>query len=125
MERRNRFSPHRALRVYVAGPYTGGDVAWNVARAMDVADQLLSAGLAPFCPHLSHFLHLHHPHGYETWMALDMAWLAACDVLVRLPGDSPGADREVAEAEQLGIPVVLLPDLAGDDAAARVREALR
>jgi hypothetical protein len=117
--------PHRRTRVYVAGPYTGGDVAQNVARAMDVADELLSAGFAPFCPHLSHFLHLHHPHGYETWMDLDMAWLAACDVVLRLPGVSPGADREVAEAEALGIPVAYLSAAQGANAADQVREALR
>lgn len=122
----NRFSAHRRTRVYVAGPYSGGDVAQNVARAMDIADDLLRGGFAPFCPHLSHFLHLHHPHDYETWMALDMAWLAACDVLVRIPGESPGADREVAEAEAIGIPVVILRDVYPDASAAdQVREALR
>lgn len=115
---------HRRTRVYIAGPYTGGDVAQNVARAMDVADELLSAGFAPFCPHLSHFLHLHHPHEYETWMDLDMAWLAACDVVLRLPGVSPGADREVAEAHEIGIPVVYLPAAPGASASEAVREVL-
>jgi hypothetical protein len=114
---------HRALRVYVASVMTEGDVAANVRAACDVADDLLRGGLVPYLPHLDHFWHLIHPHDYETWMALDFAWLAACDVLVRLPGASPGADREVAEAEHLGIIVVQLEP--GRRASAQVREALR
>lgn len=102
---------------------TVGDVATNVRAAMDAAEGLLRGGFAPYLPHLDHFWHLVHPHDYETWLALDFAWLAACDVLVRLPGDSPGADREVAEAEHLGILVVQLEQ--GRSAAAQVREALR
>jgi len=88
--------------------YSGGDVAVNVARAMDCADALICAGFAPVVPHLSHFLHMHHPHGYETWMEIDFALLPVCAVLIRMPGDSPGADREVLRAVELGIPVVHL-----------------
>jgi hypothetical protein len=35
-----------------------------------------------------------------------------CDALLRLPGDSPGADEEVKMASELGLPV-----LTGLDAA--------
>ena len=35
---------------------------------------------------------------YETWMEYDLAWLGACEALLRLPGHSPGADREVRYA---------------------------
>ena len=40
------------------------------------------------------------------WMPDFLLWLASCDELVRLPGESAGADREVSEARRLGIPVV-------------------
>jgi hypothetical protein len=46
-----------------------------------------------------------HPHAYETWLTLDLIWLATCDAVWRLPGVSAGADREVAEAQRLGLPV--------------------
>lgn len=93
------------MRVYVAGPYTQGDVAANVRNAILAGDALLEAGHAPYIPHLSHFQHLLCPREYEVWMRLDFVWLRACEALVRLPGTSAGADREVAEARRLGLPV--------------------
>lgn len=101
------------MRVYIAGPYTGGDVARNVANAILIGDAVLKLGHTPHVPHLNHFWHLLHPGGYEQWMGLDLEWLAVCDVLLRLPGESPGADREVAEARRLGLPVATLKHLAG------------
>jgi len=95
-------------RVYIAGPYTGGDVGANVHEAMEVASALLSAGYAFYCPHLSHFVHIQHPQPYERWMALDIAWLEVCAAVIRIPGHSPGADREVEFAVKRGIPVVEL-----------------
>jgi hypothetical protein len=95
----------KPIRVYVAGPYTKGDVAVNVKRAMDMALELLDGGYAPYCPHLTHFLHIHYPHAYDEWLALDLEWLECCEAVVRLPGESAGADREVARAIELGLPV--------------------
>lgn len=99
----------QALRhVYVAGPYTADDhegVELNVARAIHAGNRLLDAGVWPYVPHLSHFQHAAKARGYEEWMALDFAWLRKCDALVRLPGKSSGADREVALAGEIGMPV--------------------
>jgi hypothetical protein len=92
-------------RVYVAGPISKGDVGANVHLAIVAGDRLLAAGYAPYVPHLSFYWHIHTPHDYEVWMALDFAYLAVCDALVRLPGESPGADREVAFAKEHGITV--------------------
>jgi len=102
---RNLVHGHKPVRVYVAGPYSQGDPEANTYRAMAEADKLLAAGYCPYLPHLSHFHHLQHPHDYETWMRLDFAYLAVCDVLIRIPGPSPGADREVKVAKERGIPV--------------------
>ena len=93
------------MRVYIASPYTLGDVEANVAKAIDAATELLDAGFVPYCPLLCHFWHMQRPRPYETWMALDMAWLEVCDCVLRLPGESAGADREVARAAELGKPV--------------------
>lgn len=99
------------LKVYIAGPYTHGDPAVNVGAAMDMFHRLADGGHYPHCPHLSHFLHLRRPRDYEEWMTHDFEWLDVCDVLVRLPGKSPGADREVERANARGIPVLLLDSL--------------
>jgi hypothetical protein len=92
-------------RVYVAGPYSQGNVNRNVAAAMAVGAQILDAGHTPFVPHLSHFWDVSHPRDYEVWMAWDLAWLRQCDALVRIAGPSSGADREVACAREMKMPV--------------------
>lgn len=93
------------LHVYVAGPLTKGDYIGNIRNACQFADALMAHGFWPFVPHLSALWDLVSPHGYEDWMALDFAWLKKCDAVFRFPGESPGADREVKLANELGIPV--------------------
>jgi hypothetical protein len=92
-------------RVYIAGPYTKGDVAVNVRNAFEAATRLADLGFAPYVPHTTHFWHMMFPHPYEFWLALDDEFLSVCDVLLRLPGESNGADKEVETAFQRGIPV--------------------
>lgn len=91
--------------VYIASPYTKGDVAVNVRTSIDAADEIASWGFAPFCPLLTHFWHMVHPHPVDFWYAQDLKWLERCDALVRLPGESSGADAEVKRAIELGLPV--------------------
>lgn len=92
-------------RVFVSGPYSAPDMAVNVAMAMRAGCDLIAAGCAPHVPHLSHFLHMQEPQEYEVWMEVCFAFVEASAAVLRLPGHSPGADRECALAEQLGIPV--------------------
>lgn len=92
-------------RIFISGPYTQGDRSENVRNAIWMADFLLSAGHAPYCPHLTHFQDLLFPRPWEVWMRLDEAWLLQCEAVFRLPGESRGADRECALAERHGIPV--------------------
>jgi nucleoside 2-deoxyribosyltransferase len=92
-------------KIYIASPYTIGDVAVNVRNQIEAADQLIEHGFAPFAPLYSHFQHMIYPRPYEQWMELDLIWLPACDAVLRLPGESKGADVEVKKAEELGIPV--------------------
>ncbi len=93
------------LKVYVAGPYTHGDCAANVANAIAVGDWLARHGFVPFVPHLTHLWHLILPHPVEFWYDYDNEWLPDCNVLLRLDGESVGADAEVKLAQQLGKPV--------------------
>jgi len=92
-------------KIYVAGPYTKGDVAQNVASALTAAEELVARGFAPFVPHLTHFWHIFHYHPYEFWLSLDKEFLLCCDGLLRLPGVSNGADEETATAIDAQMPV--------------------
>lgn len=93
--------------VYVAGPYTRPDPVANTHAAIRLADELIEAGkVTPVVPHLTLVWHLVSPRAdVEFWYSLDLALVARCDALLRMPGASMGADREVAFAEKRGIPV--------------------
>lgn len=100
------------IRVYIAGPYSNGEVEGedvreaNCKKAMVVAAELLMEGFTPFCPHLTHYLDLAHPGiSYDRWMEYDKQWLKQCHALLRLPGESCGADLEVLWAFQENIRV--------------------
>ena len=92
-------------KIYIAGPYSTGDVAINVRKAMDAWEELFNLGYAPFIPHTSHFIHMVHEHPYLEWLDYDNEWVPVCNVLLRIPGKSSGADKEVELAKSLGIPV--------------------
>lgn len=92
-------------RLYIAGPYSAGDPMANIRRALEAADEALARGWLPFVPHLSGFWHFHSPKPWEDWVRMDLAWLEVCDALLRLAGESPGADIEVKYARELGLPV--------------------
>lgn len=105
LERRLATRSTKLPTIYIASPYTLGDPAVNVKRQIDTADELITAGFAPFTPLLSHFQHMIHPRPYEDWTKLDFKWVEVCDCLLRLEGESKGADAEVALALELGKPV--------------------
>lgn len=92
-------------RVYVSGPYSVGDPEENVRNAINAGNRLFKAGFAPFIPHLSHYWHAMTPKPWEDWIKLDLALLPAFDILLRIEGESRGADLEVATAEKLGIKI--------------------
>ncbi len=92
-------------RVYISSPYSNGDPVVNVKRAIYIAEEVWTLGFIPYLPHLNHFWHSILPHSWEDWLELDLAWLEKCDIILRLDGDSKGADLEVKEAQRLGIPI--------------------
>lgn len=102
------------IRVYVAGPYTAGDVGENVSQAIAAGEELLRLGFAPYIPHLTHFWHVCHPHTWETWIELDQIWLLQCQAVLRLPGKSKGADLETRIAEHNKIPIFYSMDTLDD-----------
>jgi hypothetical protein len=107
----------RNILVYVAGPISRGDLRENIRQACEMGLQLLKAGVAFHIPHLTCYMGQVYdglgavpevlPKGsaIEDWYAISLVELRRCDALLRLPGDSVGADLEEAEAVRSGIPV--------------------
>lgn len=92
--------------VYLAGPYTRPDPVLNTHETIRFASKLLDEGLVtPFVPHLTLLWHLVSPREVDFWYDYDLAVLARCDALLRIEGESTGADKEVAFAVERGIPV--------------------
>lgn len=77
----------------------------NVRLACEIGDKILAKGHIPFIPHLSHFWHFLSPKSYDEWLRIDSAIIPKCDALLRVNGESKGADMEVKLAWGLGIPV--------------------
>lgn len=92
--------------VFVSGPYERGDTIINVREALTYGDAVAKLGVTPIIPHLFHFWHFLYPHSSSFWMEMDIHLLRNCHILLRIPGHSPGADRECAVAEQLDIDIV-------------------
>jgi hypothetical protein len=98
------------IQVYVAGPYSEGELDKNMRIVIFAAEILVERGkiqghhVAPWIPHLNKLWHDEVPHEYDFWLDLDFVHLSNCDACFRVGGRSPGADREEAVCEELGIP---------------------
>lgn len=101
------------LLIYVAGPLsaeTAESQLANVERALRAGHRILDRGHYPLIPHLTHFFEAWCQEAiggtpeYEIYLAWDFVMLRRCDGLLYL-ASSPGADRELALAESLGMPV--------------------
>ncbi len=93
------------MYIYIASPYTIGNKLENTKASLMVAAQLLLMGHVPFAPLLTHFWDEITPRSYEEWLELDFKWILRCDAVLRLPGESNGADAEVEFAQDNGIGV--------------------
>ena len=93
-------------KVYIAGPYSGGDWGTNVKNAVLAGDRVWRAGHVPFIPHtMTGLWSVLSEKSGDEWLEYDLEWLAECDALIRLPGESPGAEVEVSFANESGIDV--------------------
>lgn len=93
------------MRVYIAGPMKIGGFESNIRKALDVAVILLANNIYPYIPHQNYLLQIVYPQSYETLLTWDLDFIRVFDALFRISGESLGADREVAHAKRLGIPV--------------------
>lgn len=115
-------------RIYIAGPISKGDLATNVNQATAAFVALAKLGYAPMCPHWSVYAHEcdqgeffedenpkachavgwaegNHDMTHADWLGIDLPWVEVSHAVLRLPGESTGADMEVAHAKANGLPV--------------------
>lgn len=94
------------LRVYIAGPLSGsGDREANVRKAVEAGKACIKHGLAPLIPHLTHYVDPDDSLTHQVWLDVDLPWVSVADAVLRLPGESKGADMEVERATEVGVPV--------------------
>lgn len=104
--------------LYLAGPYTRPDPIVNTNAAIRLATRLFERSLyVPHVPHLTLLWHMVTPRPIEFWYALDIQHLSHCDAIMRLPGESTGADREMAAAELMELEVIEFDSLVDDEQA--------
>lgn len=91
--------------IYVAGPITEGDTLLNIRNGIKAGTELIKLGYTPYIPFNDFIQYILDPDtlDYETILKQDLAWVKKCDALLRLPGESPGADREVQYAISQGL----------------------
>jgi len=103
---RKMAKPTRTIKVYLAAPYSHGDREANLRRSIDIAEELMVAGFVVFNPLLDRYHQAVHRHEHSFWMEQGKAWIDCCDMVMRIPGQSLGADEEEDYAEKLNIPVL-------------------
>lgn len=110
--------------IYVAGPISKGSISDNIERAHEAGLALVKAGFAVIVPHGSCFWGnkitevtqsgtgrqwaafepevLPGDSKIEDWYEMDLEIVGRCDAVLRLDGESKGADAEVTHALKLG-----------------------
>lgn len=91
-------------RVFISGPYSSNPEE-NTKKAIKVFHELFQYGFTPYCPHVYQMIEKDSKISYENWIGYFFEWLRLCDAVIRIPGESSGADREVEFADSIGIPV--------------------
>lgn len=102
------------LKVYVSGPISNGGSRTDEASidswchlAASAAQELIEKGFAVLWPHgtvwMERLTGIKNHHG--VWIENDLPWVLSADAVLRIPGDSTGADAECEAARNAGIPV--------------------
>lgn len=91
--------------IYVSGPLSTGDPILNTRKAVKEAEVIIEMGGIPIVPHTTIAWHMISPHEWQYWIDYDLELLNVCDALYRIPGESKGAELEVARMRELGKPV--------------------
>ena len=92
-------------RIYISGPISKGDKNHNLKQSFDAQERLIRAGFSPLNPMLTMLLPCEQFIEHQVWIDVDLPWVAMSDAVLRLPGESAGADQECDYADELGIPI--------------------
>ena len=93
----------RKAVIYLACPMTIGGFSYNTRACLEVANRLMAKGYCPIPPVLTYLWNLYSPKTHEDWLQHDFALIAVCDGVLRLKGESVGADREIEYAKGIGV----------------------
>jgi hypothetical protein len=89
--------------IYIAGPMALGSMADNIRQAWEAAEKLRDAGFSPIVPHDSFFNSITGKRrSHAEWLEIDKPMVLASAAVLRLPGESVGADQEVEWARENG-----------------------
>lgn len=91
--------------IYIAGPMAKPPMDDNIRRAMSTGEALMRLGFSFIMPQLCFYFAVHYPHSWKEWLELNKPLVLKSDGLIRLDGESEGADLEVSWATEAGIPV--------------------
>jgi len=97
--------PKNGKWVYIAAPYTIPDPVENTHKAIEMANKLILEGIFPIVPHLTLLWHAVTPFSSKFWYDYTLELMKRCDAVLRIPGESAGADLEIKTAQKLGMPV--------------------
>lgn len=94
-------------RIYISGPITKGNRNHNYFQALEAESELMRRKFAPLNPMQTMVLPFawDGQFTHEQWLARDFAWIEVSDAVLRLPGESAGADAECDYAESIGVPI--------------------
>lgn len=101
----------KRILLYVAGPLGDSDhwgINTQVAVSWAHAAAELDPRVYPYVPHCHgprFEAHAPKTRDYEWWLAHCLLMVERCDALLRIVGPSAGADREVARARELSLPI--------------------
>lgn len=92
-------------RVYISGPISRGDQEHNFNQSIVAQRELIRLGFSPLNPMLTMKFPGHESISHQEWIDCDLPWVEMSNAVLRLPGESIGADMETDHAKKLGIPV--------------------
>lgn len=101
--------------LYVAGPYSIGNIQENIRRAEIVSVNLIRSGFHVITPHKNTAGYEKYEDGtltYETWLKMDLDIISRCDAVYVMVNseNSQGVRKEIEFARVMGMPVIYEAD---------------
>ena len=91
--------------IYISGPISKGSWQGNYEQAEIAMRELIERGYSPINPMMTMKMDDAEDITHATWMAIDLPQVRVSAAVLRLPGESIGADTETSHASLYGIPV--------------------